>query len=89
MYAPVLALGIVVQLALDHVDHNLVTDETTLVHDLLGFLSKVGLLRDLGTQHVSSGLFRKYISGKNLCCTQANFLLTRWHAQYFSLRFGA
>ena len=58
-YAPVLALWVVVQLALDHVDHDLVANETTLVHDLLGFLSKVGLLCDLGPQHVSGGLFRK------------------------------
>ena len=89
MYAPVLALGVVVQLALDHVDHDLVADETTLVHDLLGFLSKIGFLRDLGPQHVSGGLFKKCISGKSLCCTHANFLLTKWHAQNFSLSFGA
>lgn len=44
---PVLALLVVVQFALDHVDHDLVADETALVHDLLGFLSELGLLHDL------------------------------------------
>lgn len=44
---PVLALGVVVQLALDHVDHDLVADETTLVHNLLSLLAELGLLRDL------------------------------------------
>lgn len=62
MYAPVLALCVVVKLALDHVDHDLVADETTLVHDLLGLLSEVGLLRDLGAEHVSGGLFRTWVS---------------------------
>lgn len=38
-YIPVLALSVVVQLALDHVDHDLVADQTSLVHDLLGLLS--------------------------------------------------
>jgi hypothetical protein len=73
MYAPVLALCVVVELALDHVDHDLVADKTTLVHDLLGLLSEVGLLRDLGPQHVSSGLFGEFISGKGLCCARTNF----------------
>lgn len=54
--SPVLALGVVLQLALDHVDHDLVGDETTLVHDLLGLLAEVGLLSDLRTEHVSGGL---------------------------------
>lgn len=44
---PVLALGVVVQLALDHVNHDLVADKTTLVHDLLSLLAELGLLRDL------------------------------------------
>jgi hypothetical protein len=56
-YEPILALGVVVQLALDHVDHDLVTDQATLVHDLLRLLAKLGLLCDLGPQHVSGSLF--------------------------------
>lgn len=89
MHIPVLTLGVVVQLALDHVDHDLITDEATLVHDLLGFLSKIGLLRDLGTQHVSGGLFRTYSSAIEFMLCSGKLQLTRWHAQYFSFRFGA
>jgi len=59
-YSPVLALGVVLQLALDHVDHDLVADETTLIHDLLSLLAEVGLLRDLGPQHVTGGLLRSH-----------------------------
>lgn len=44
---PVLAFGVVIQFALDHVDHDLVADETTLVHDLFGLLAEIGLLCDL------------------------------------------
>lgn len=55
-YTPVLALRVAFQFALDHVDHNLVANQTTLIHDLLGLPSEVGLLRDLGPQHVTSGL---------------------------------
>lgn len=46
-YLPVLALGIALQFTLDHANHNLVADQTTLVHDLLRLPSKVGLFRDL------------------------------------------
>lgn len=89
MYIPVLALGVVVQLALDHVDHDLVADEATLVHDFLGFLSKIGLLRDLRAQHVSGGLFRTYSSAIEFMLCSEKLQLTRWHAQYFSFRLGA
>lgn len=53
---PVLALGVGVELVLDHVDHDLIADKTTLVHDLLGLLSEVGLLGDLGPQHITRSL---------------------------------
>ena len=55
-HIPILALRVVGQLALDHVDHDLVADKTTLVHDLLGLPSELSLLRDLGPQHVTGGL---------------------------------
>jgi hypothetical protein len=56
IHIPVLALDVVLQLALDHANHDLVGNETTLVHDLLGLLAEVGLLSDLRTQHVSGSL---------------------------------
>lgn len=55
-YIPVLALRVALQLVLDHVDHDLVADQTTLVHDLLSLPSEVGLLRDLRAQHVTGSL---------------------------------
>jgi hypothetical protein len=66
-YAPVLAFLVVFELALDHVDHDFVADQTALVHDLLGLLAQRRLLCDLGSQHITGGLknklpFRKYIS---------------------------
>ena len=56
MYTPVLAFLVVLQLALDHVDHDLVAHETAGVHDLLCFPAKRRLLRDLCAQHVARGL---------------------------------
>lgn len=47
LHTPVLALGVVLKLALDHVNHDIVANQTTLVHDLLSLPSQVGLLRDL------------------------------------------
>ena len=47
LHAPVLALSVVIKLALDHVNHDIVANQTTLVHDLLSLPSQVGLLRDL------------------------------------------
>lgn len=44
---PVLALSVVVELALDHVDHDIITDQATLVHDLLGLSAQISLLGDL------------------------------------------
>lgn len=54
--APVLALLVVLKLALDHANDNLVADEATLVHDLLGLSSELRLLCDLGAQHVTGSL---------------------------------
>jgi hypothetical protein len=65
-YAPVLALGVVFQFALNHVDHDFVTDQAALVHDLLGLPSELSLLRDLGPQHVSGGLARKLLAAQLL-----------------------
>ncbi|KAH3668618.1 hypothetical protein OGAPHI_002372 [Ogataea philodendri] len=52
---PVLALLVVGQLILDHVDHDLIRNKLTLVHDLLGLNTKRSLLGNLRTQHVTSG----------------------------------
>jgi hypothetical protein len=49
----VLALGVVLQLGPDHVHHNVVGNQTSGVHDLLGLHSKRSLLLDLGSQHVA------------------------------------
>lgn len=54
--APVLALLVALELALDHANDNLVADEATLVHDLLGLSAELRLLCDLGAQHVTGGL---------------------------------
>ena len=53
LYAPPLALRVLLELLLDHADHDLVTDETTLVHDLLGGLAQLSLAGNLRTKHVS------------------------------------
>lgn len=67
-FLPILALAVVVQFTLDHVDHDLVANQTTLVHDLLRLLAEVGLLRNLGSQHVSGSLFRKSVSKRLPFC---------------------
>lgn len=60
---PALALGVVLELVLNHVDHNLVADKTTLVHDLLGLSSQLGLLCDLGAKHVTGSLRKRLSTG--------------------------
>ena len=53
---PVLALSVVLELILNHANHNLVTNETPGFHDLLGLTAQGGLLSDLGSEHVSCSL---------------------------------
>lgn len=55
---PSLALLVVVQLGLDHADDNVVTDEATCVHNLLGLPTQRSLLGDLRPQHVAGCLVR-------------------------------
>lgn len=54
IYSPVLASLVVLKLVLDHSDHDVVTDKTSRVHNLLGCNSERSLCRDLFTQHVTS-----------------------------------
>jgi hypothetical protein len=51
-HAPVLTFLVGLQLVLDHTDHDLVRDQTTSVHDLLGFLTQLCLGSDLRSKHV-------------------------------------
>ena len=51
----VLALLVVFQLALDHVDHDFVRNQTTFVHDLLGLNTQFGFGGNLSSQHVTCG----------------------------------
>ena len=53
MNIPVLALCVVFNLVFDHSNHDLVTDESTLVHDLLCLTAQRGFLCDLRPEHVS------------------------------------
>lgn len=46
---------VVLQLLLDHTYHDVIRDESSLVHDLLGFHSEIRLLCNLLTEHVTSG----------------------------------
>ena len=92
LYEPVLALTVVVQLALNHVDHDLITNQATLIHDLLGLFAQLSLLGDLRPQHISGSLLSKYKS-QSLSIDTSNQsisqLLTKWHTQYLSLSAGA
>ena len=51
---PVLALLVVLQVVLDHVDHDLVADESTVIHDLLGLHTDLGLVGNGSAEHVTS-----------------------------------
>lgn len=51
--SPLATLLVGLELVLDHAYHDLVADETTLVHDLLGFLAKLGALSNLLAEHVT------------------------------------
>jgi hypothetical protein len=53
---PIGAFPVCVQLILDHVDHDIVTDQASLVHDLFRFPTKGRLFGDLCPQHVTGGL---------------------------------
>lgn len=51
-FSPFFTVLVVLQLVLDHVDHDLVAHKSTSVHDLLGFPSKLRLLCYLRSKHV-------------------------------------
>lgn len=53
IHSPVLALLVRLQLVLDHTDHDLIRDQSTGIHDLLGLLAELGLLADLVSEHVT------------------------------------
>jgi len=84
--APLGALGVVLELRLDHVDHDLVANQTTRVHDLLCFPAERSLCRDLRAQHVSGSL--QSVSPHVSYPTDSE-KPTRWQAQNFSLILGA
>lgn len=52
---PVLALLVVVQLVLDHANHDLVRHKLALVHNLLGLATKLSLSSNLRAKHVAGG----------------------------------
>jgi hypothetical protein len=52
---PVLALLVVVQLVLDHANHDLIRHQLALIHNLLGLATELGLSGDLRAQHVAGG----------------------------------
>jgi hypothetical protein len=66
--SPVLALLVVGQLILDHVDHDLIADEVSSVHDLLGLFTEVSLSLDLGSKHVSSSQVADTVFARNVGC---------------------
>lgn len=49
-----LALGVLLQLLLDHANHNLIGNQTALVHNLFSSPTQLGLLGNLLPQHVTS-----------------------------------
>lgn len=65
-YEAALALLVVFKLVLDHANDDVVGDQSTLVHDLLGLLAELSALCDLGAEHVSGGLPTQlaYIHGR-------------------------
>ena len=52
---PALAVCVVVELLLDHADHDLIADEAARVHDLLGLDAERGALGDLLAEHIARG----------------------------------
>lgn len=85
---PSLALLVVLELILDHANDNVVGNESTLVHDLLGLATELSLLCNLGAEHVTCGLGDQLvIVFDGLCIAiQAH---TKWQQENISLIFGA
>jgi hypothetical protein len=50
---PILAIRIGSYLLLNHVDHDIITDKSASIHNLLGLLAQFRLLRDLSTKHIA------------------------------------
>lgn len=63
---PVLALGVHLELVLDHAHHDLVAHEPARVHDLLGLLAELGLLGHLGAEHVARGEVADAVFGRDV-----------------------
>jgi hypothetical protein len=93
LHVPVLALLVVLELSLDHIDHDLVADQTAGIHNLLGFSAERRLRRDLRAEHVSCGLWSLSID-THVVAEAREWTLrpvgrTRWQAQNLSLMRGA
>ena len=86
--APLSTLGVVLEFALDHIDHDLVTDKPTLVHDLFGFPAEGCLFRYLRPKHITSSLNAVLLSLPALYMNEV-WQYTKWQAQYLSFIFGA
>lgn len=52
---PILTIFIILQLILDHPDHNFIANQATGVHDLFSFYSKGRLFGNLLAEHVPCG----------------------------------
>lgn len=83
---PISAFSVCFQLILDHINHDIVAHETSLVHDLLGFSSQRCLFGDLRSKHVTSSLqgYQRGVGDPGMLRFR-----TRWQMQYFSLMRGA
>jgi hypothetical protein len=60
VYIPSFALRVVVQFLLDHADDDIIANQATLVHDLLGFPAEWRLLRNLRSKHIARSLEEKW-----------------------------
>ena len=49
---PILTIWILGDFLLNHIDHNVITHKTSLIHDLLCRLAQRSLLRNLSTKHI-------------------------------------
>jgi hypothetical protein len=50
---PILTIWILGDFLLNHIDHNIITHKTSLVHNLFCRLAQRSLLRNLSTKHIS------------------------------------
>jgi hypothetical protein len=68
IHLPILAFLVRSQFIPNHTNHDLITDQISPIHDLLGLFTKISLSLNLRSKHISSSKMTDTVLGRNVGC---------------------